>query len=159
MLALPLAAHATLVVTPSIVPQIDDNVISNGCGSQIDGPALTIQGCMSQSHSTLVSFTANENIQFAAGGLDVVQTHIVPFTVKIAVVGHTFTSLILDNVETSKPGDITFTDGTTTSGNYQRLVLAGWSCFGLSAGTISPSRQWRRFVRLHLVHHYQQRLR
>ena len=44
-----------------------DNVIFNACSGANLGPALTVQGCLNTSHTTLVDFTSTENL-VANGG-------------------------------------------------------------------------------------------
>ena len=44
-----------------------DNVIFNACNLP-QGPALTIQGCLNTSHTTLVDFTGTENLKVGGGG-------------------------------------------------------------------------------------------
>jgi hypothetical protein len=62
-------ANATLVLQPGVVGGSGDvdNVVFNPCGTSA-GPALTVQGCLNTSNSTLVNFTGNENLIVPAGG-------------------------------------------------------------------------------------------
>lgn len=63
-------AHADIVITqtPGNVPGVD-TVIFNACSGTETGPALTVQGCLSSSQSTIVDFTSDENL--VAGGAGV----------------------------------------------------------------------------------------
>lgn len=103
-------AQAAWIVGTGVVGSFnDDNVINAPCTGNITGPATTIQGCLNTSHTTLVNFTSNENLQFDAGG----QAKIVAtdgdfseLTIALASAG-TFQTLIL-NIETSDDGSVTF---------------------------------------------------
>ena len=61
-------AQATLMLQPGLVGGSGDvdNVLFNACSTS-GGPALTVQGCLNSSHTTLVNFTGNENL-VASGG-------------------------------------------------------------------------------------------
>ena len=63
------SANATLTLTSGLVGGSGDvdNVIFNACGLS-SGPALTVQGCLNTSHSTLVNFTGTENLIVPSGG-------------------------------------------------------------------------------------------
>jgi hypothetical protein len=64
-LALGTPAQATLVLTagPGGGNAGTDNVIFNACVGANAGPALTVQGCLNTSHTTLVNFTnSTENL-------------------------------------------------------------------------------------------------
>ncbi len=63
------SANATLTLSPGLVGGSGDvdNVIFNACGLS-SGPALTVQGCLNTSHSTLVDFTGTENLIVPSGG-------------------------------------------------------------------------------------------
>ena len=63
------SANATLTLTSGLVGGSGDvdNVIFNACGLS-SGPALTVQGCLNTSHSTLVNFTGTENLLIPSGG-------------------------------------------------------------------------------------------
>lgn len=115
-------AQASLIVTAGNVPQIDDNVIFNGCSSgvAITGPATTVAGCLNGAHGQRVTFTAEENIK-ANGGqarVDAVDQNGYQ-SLSIAVVGKTFDSLILNiNAVDHTNGTVRFTDGVTTSAAF-----------------------------------------
>lgn len=68
-LALASPASANLVLETGVVGGSGDvdNVIFNACGTSA-GPALTVQGCLNTSHTTLVNFTSDENLIVPAGG-------------------------------------------------------------------------------------------
>src|SRR4051812_36042881 len=61
-------AEAGIIVTTGVNNAGTDNVISNACTVQIDGPALTIQGCLNTDHNQGVVFVSDENIVYAGGG-------------------------------------------------------------------------------------------
>ena len=69
LLLITVPAHATLTLSPGLVGGSGDvdNVIFNTCGTSA-GPALTVQGCLNSSHTTLVNFTGTENLVIPAGG-------------------------------------------------------------------------------------------
>src|SRR5262245_4200251 len=50
------------------------NAVSAACSGAINGPALTIVGCLNSDHTIGVRYDSNENIEFAAGG----QAKVVP---------------------------------------------------------------------------------
>jgi len=58
------SGHATLIVESGLVGGSGDvdNVIFESCVGAIAGPALTVQGCLNTSDTTLVNFTSNENL-------------------------------------------------------------------------------------------------
>lgn len=111
-----LPANAALTVQLGNIPQIDDNVINNACAGGVDGPGLSVKGCLNTNHSQLITFTAEENIVFAAGG----QARIEDVDgngyekLRIEADGTTFLTLIL-NINADTDGQVQFTDGTTTS--------------------------------------------
>lgn len=72
-LAISQPAHATLQLQSGLVGGSGDvdNVIFNACGTSA-GPALTVQGCLNTSHTTLVNFTGTENLTIGGGGQAVV---------------------------------------------------------------------------------------
>lgn len=98
---------AVLVITPGNTGSLpDDNVINNACGSVIDGPALTIQGCLNSDHSVIVNFTSDENIEYAAGGqAKIVASDGLFSTLTVSLVSGTFQSLILNIDATKLPKD------------------------------------------------------
>ena len=61
-------AHATVMIDPSPgnFPG-DDNVVFNPCSGIDTGPALNVQGCLSQDHSILVNFRGTENLVVNGG--------------------------------------------------------------------------------------------
>ena len=63
------AAYADIIITatPGSNAGTDNVIFASPCVSTISGPALTVQGCLNSSHSTLVNFTSNENL-VANGG-------------------------------------------------------------------------------------------
>lgn len=130
------SAQAALIVATGNNPQVDDNVISNACGAgAIDGPALTIKGCLNGNHNQLVSFTAEENIAFNAGGQAVIEAQDGNGfqTLKIELDGLAFNSLIL-NIDADADGLVQFTDGTETSGTFA-LSSSGSNFFTITGGT------------------------
>jgi hypothetical protein len=66
-LALGSPAQATLMLSTGNSGGGTDNVIFNACSGANGGPALTVQGCLNTSHTTLVDFTSTENL-VANGG-------------------------------------------------------------------------------------------
>ncbi|MBL8705154.1 MAG: PEP-CTERM sorting domain-containing protein [Rhodospirillales bacterium] len=129
-------AQAALIVQTGNIPQIDDNVISNACGAgAIDGPALTIKGCLNSNHNQLVIFTAEENIAFNAGGQAVIESQDGNGfqTLKIELDGLSFNSLIL-NIDADADGLVQFTDGTNTSSTFA-LSNTGNNFFTITGGT------------------------
>ena len=86
VLALGTPAQATLVLaTGNPGNSGTDNVIFNACGTS-GGPALTVQGCLNTSHTTLVNFTGNENLEISGGGQAVIDAEDGTFDfVKIAL--------------------------------------------------------------------------
>jgi hypothetical protein len=71
--ALGTPAQANLIVKSGIVGGNTgtDNVVFNPCGTS-GGPALTVQGCLASSHTTLVDFTGKENLTISGGGQAVI---------------------------------------------------------------------------------------
>jgi hypothetical protein len=63
------AAYANIIITPTPGSNVGtDNVLFiSPCVGINNGPALTVQGCLNTSHSTLVNFTSDENL-VANGG-------------------------------------------------------------------------------------------
>lgn len=131
------SAQASLIVQAGNIPQIDDNVISSAtCSSHIDGPALTVEGCLNGSHSTLVQFTSDENIVFAAGGQAKVDATDAGYSrLMVDVVGHTFDTLIL-NIEANANGEVAFTDGSSTSSLFG-ISASGSNFFTITGGPFS----------------------
>ena len=61
------SAHADVILTPGNSPGGTDNTIINVCTGNALGPALTVQGCLNTSHTTLIDVTSNEDL-IANGG-------------------------------------------------------------------------------------------
>src|SRR5262245_56687638 len=113
LLGSPLAS-AGIIVTPGNIAGYTDNVLENACGPHITGPALTIQGCLNTSHTTLVNFTSDENITYPGGGqAEIVAVDGAFSFLKIAFddPDFTFAKLILniDTVADPTGGFVTFT--------------------------------------------------
>jgi hypothetical protein len=57
-----------LTISATNTPQAgDDNVIFNACGGAAQADALTVQGCLNASHTTLVDFTGTETLHVNGG--------------------------------------------------------------------------------------------
>src|SRR5262249_28051226 len=120
------SANASLIVQAGNIPQIDDNVIANGCTAPVPGPAPTVKGCFNTDHNQLVDFTSVENLTFTGGQAVIKPVDGTLSTLTIAVEGRTFNSLILniDAIDQQTHGrhpqpdllsEVKFTDGTNTS--------------------------------------------
>lgn len=135
LLAVLLAIATTLLAAPGHAAVLvetgvnggfdDDNVISAGCVGGADGPATTITGCLNSSHTTLVDFTSDEDIVFAAGG----QAKIVAddddgfSELGIALQGGLgFETLIID-IDVVEDGSVTFDFGG--AGPDQTFAVSG----------------------------------
>ncbi|MEN3355725.1 MAG: hypothetical protein V7640_3883 [Betaproteobacteria bacterium] len=73
-------AYASIIITPTPGSNTGtDNIIfASPCVGTNSGPALTVQGCLNTSHSTLVNFTSNENL-VANGGQARIQAEVGTF--------------------------------------------------------------------------------
>src|SRR5215213_5421999 len=60
-------ADIIITATPGSSTGTDNVIFASPCVGVNNGPALTVQGCLNSSHSTLVNFTSNENL-VADGG-------------------------------------------------------------------------------------------
>ena len=141
-------ANAVLTVQTGNHPQIDDNVISNACTGEVDGPATTITSCFNGDHNQLVDFTSNEDILFDAGGQAKIIASDGDFsTLTIVVVDHAIDTLILniDAINQERHGQnplpdllsaVQFTDGVSTSALFA-LDPKGANFFTLTGGPFS----------------------
>ena len=73
-------ASATLTLQEGLIDGSGDvdNVIFNACNLS-PGPALTVQGCLNTSTTTLVNFTSNENLLISGGGQAVINAEDLAF--------------------------------------------------------------------------------
>src|SRR5690348_13670085 len=116
----------------------DQNVISNACPGQIDGPAATIQGCLNQTKTQGVLFSnAGEDLKFAAGGQAKITSSDSDGFSKLTISltgGKTFQTLIL-NIEADHNGTVVF-DVDPTHTAYQ-ISKNGQNFFRLSGITFT----------------------
>ena len=135
-------AHAGLIVTAGNNPQIDDNVISGGsCAAHIDGPALTVQGCLNHNHDILVDFTSDENIHFASGGQAEVHSEDTGLS-RLTIQAHDATPTVLPfqtlilaiDVLNGFHGQVQFNDGTNFTSLFD-IVDSGQNFFTITGGT------------------------
>jgi hypothetical protein len=61
------SANAGFILAAGNSPAGTDNIIINACTGNTPGPALTVQGCLNTSHTTLINVSSNENL-VANGG-------------------------------------------------------------------------------------------
>ena len=126
-------ASALSVVTGN-VPQIDDNLIRNGCGLATSDTALSVQGCLNTNHAAIVNLTSDEVININGGQADITATDDLLSRLTISTTG--FSTLILD-IDASADGFVTFSDGATTSAPFA-LDDNGNNFFTLT-GIVGPS--------------------
>ncbi|MDP2262280.1 MAG: PEP-CTERM sorting domain-containing protein [Hydrogenophaga sp.] len=123
------AASAAIVVQEGNLPPLGGLVLSNKCDkSLIDGPALTVQGCLQNSESTVINFTSNENISIS-GGQAAIKAEDNGFTylsISLAALNATFDKLILDIFSDVK-GSVIFTG--TPGGSSPSYTLKNGSNF------------------------------
>jgi hypothetical protein len=124
-------AQATLVLNTGNSGGGTDNVIFNACSGAIGGPALTIQGCLNTSHTTLVDFTDNNNQNLVANGGQAAVDPASPATGFTSVTikfdsGNPFSKLVF-NIDALADGTATFqaTDSLGTVFNFGPLTLSG----------------------------------
>jgi len=117
-------ASAALIVTSGTDNTGTDNVIgNNSCGPPppIQGPALTVQGCLNTSHTTLVNFTSDENIEYTGGqaAIEAVDGTFSYLLISLATPGSTFSKLLL-NIDSTVDGFVSFlgNPGGTASSPY-----------------------------------------
>ena len=129
VLALGTPAQATLVLaTGNPGDSGTDNVIFNACGTSA-GPALTVQGCLNSSHTTLVNFTGTENLEISGGGQAVIEAEdgafdFVTIALDNPLLG--FGNLIF-NIDAVADGSATFqaVDNFGTVFNFGSFALSG----------------------------------
>jgi hypothetical protein len=171
------AAAAALAFTPasatitSVVPKGGSTgvlIINNVCADEVDGPALTITGCLNTDHTSAgdVNFTSNENIKFKPGGG---QAKVVPSdgatqTLTIDPLHFALDELIL-NIHSTVDGQAQFCDNIgcfaslfPLDGNGENfftltfdpaatlLTLNTFDALGAPAQLIEDTRQWRVIV-------------
>ena len=126
-------ASATIIVSTS-GSGTGTNAVSASCTNPVDGPAMTIKGCLNTAHGVIVEFDSNENILFGAGGQAVIEPQDGQGynDLKISIPGYTFDTLIL-NVEAQDGGTIQFSDGTETTANFN-LSGSGNNFFTITGG-------------------------
>jgi hypothetical protein len=107
LLATPAHAIPTFSVGDAQVSQ-GDNVLSNACTAEIQGPALTVEGCFNTDHDLVVRLEALESITYSGGQASAVPTDGLFSYLKISVPGYTF-SYIEFNIDATNDGHI---DGT-----------------------------------------------
>lgn len=135
--ALTSAAHAALILTPGNNPQAgSDNVVFElGCNAGAFGPANTVAGCFLGDATKQITFAAEENVAALVGTGTVGATDNGGYqTLRIAVTGGTFTSVVL-NLDAVVDGSVTFSDGLTSlnaalSGNGQNFFTLTGGSFG-----------------------------
>jgi hypothetical protein len=110
-------AGAVDVVTGN-VPQIDDNLIRNGCGLP-DGTASgsPVQGCLNSNHGQLVDLSADESLEITGGQASLDSTDGTFSQLTIALVGNTLGTVIL-NIDATENGFVTFADGSGIDGTF-----------------------------------------
>jgi hypothetical protein len=112
-LAVAAPASATLIITAQGQQGGSgdlDNVLFNPCTGNITGPALTVQGCLNTSSTTLVNFTSNENL-VVNGGQALVEAQVGTFNTLTIGLANQATGFdeILFNVNAASNGSVTIT--------------------------------------------------
>lgn len=137
-------AHATLIVGNANVSQ-GDNVLSNACTAEIQGPANPVEGCLNNDHDRVVRIESNENIGYSGG-----QAVVTPATglglnyLKISVPGYYF-SYIEFNIDAELDGSVSFlSDLGAFSGSFA-LDNNGQNKFSLY-GDAGEMFQWISFA-------------
>lgn len=123
------AANAAIVVEEGNLPPLGGLVLSNKCDkSLIDGPALTVQGCLQNSESTIINFTSNEDISISGGqaAIKAVDGGFTYLSISLAALNATFDKLILD-IFSDTAGSVQFTG--TPGGSSDWLALGNGSNF------------------------------
>jgi len=107
------SANALTVLTGN-VPQIDDNLVFNGCGLP-PGAGNPVFGCLNNNHSAVVTMSSDETIVISGGQAVVGAVDGLYSTLTIAL--NPLNTVIL-NIDASVDGVVTFTDGSGTSGAF-----------------------------------------
>jgi hypothetical protein len=129
-LAISASAQATLILETGLVGGSGDvsNVIFNTCGLG-SSTGTTVQGCLNDSHSTLVNFTSTESLTIGGGGQAVIDAGDGSFdNVRIALADTTMGfSKLQFNLDALANGSATFqaTDQFGTVFNFGSFSLDG----------------------------------
>ena len=104
------ATSAAIVVQEGNIPPLGGLVVSNPCTGTEVGPALTIEGCLNDSKSTIINFTSDELIKFGGGQATItaVDGGFNYLSISLAELNATFDKLILDIFSDVK-GSVIFT--------------------------------------------------
>jgi hypothetical protein len=117
-------AHAALVVTTSGGAGGTSNVLFTGCEGTSPVDANTVQGCLNDSRSTLVNFTAEEAIDTPSGGqarIEALDGGFQSLSISLAALNATFAELVL-NIHASQDGFVTFSG--IPGGDSQAFALS-----------------------------------
>lgn len=167
MMMASVSANASIISVTPTGGSVGDNVISANCADGVNGPALTITGCLNGDHTSTgdVNFTSNENIQFDAGGQAVVTdtNQDGMNTLTVDPVSFTLGELIV-NINANANGYVQFCDNISCYGTLFSVSKSGSNFFDIkfnpnanfltmntfttSAGTtaakiIADTKQWR----------------
>jgi hypothetical protein len=125
------------VITDGNVPPLGSEVIANGCTGNIEGPALTVSGCLNDDKTQFVLFTGLENLTYTGGQatLDSADGSFETVTISLNPDG-SFSKLIL-NIDVTDGQN-----GAPASGTIQ---------FDVVAGTVSVSEAGSNFFTLTMI--------
>lgn len=110
-------AGAVDVVTGN-VPQIDDNLIRNGCG--LPDPTASgspVQGCLNDNHAQLVQLSSDESLEITGGQASLDSTDGTFSQLMMSLVANTLGTVIL-NIDSTADGFVTFADGSGIDGTF-----------------------------------------
>ena len=126
-------SHAAIIVTEG-GGGTGNNLLFNSCNNAVEGPALTLTGCLNNRPNVRIDVTSDENIQVAGGG----QARIVAsdgvgysFLRIDTITPATFSQLIL-NINATQDGFVTFTGSPGGTSSSFALNGGGQNFFTIS---------------------------